>query len=335
MLKFNGNTSRQAMANINKAKNSLNSAKGKRGSIPSDYSLAGDLNAIYSGIESDLRLLDEANSAIGANVQRNNQAEGANEKLIAEMMRGTNFVGHIASLNGAPTLANRNGRGKKKITGTDRCYYYSVNEGSNQRNYDSSVFVFGSGTGGEVNDYIGSIQKIVESSDAYGEVIGVDGSSGSKLEFSIKLAEELVKYRNGVDMVAYSGSGELEFAAAILTIQQGGKINSYTSLDSTGRLLGMKVPNGNTNVDGSTKSACIATDAAAAYAWMASKGTNVNLVNSNSGNNNHIRFTQNDTCAIQETLGNFTNETDENSFDFQAGATDEGRKKIKWCRCSD
>ncbi len=113
MLRFDPNTSRQAMANINKAKNSLNSAKGKRGSIPSDYSLAGDLNAIYSGIESDLRLLDEANSVIGANVQRNNQAEGANEKLIAEMMRRTNFVGHIASTaRGVPIAQSRTGNSR-------------------------------------------------------------------------------------------------------------------------------------------------------------------------------------------------------------------------------
>lgn len=61
--------------------------------------------------------------------------------------------------------------------------------------------------------------------------------------------------------------------------------------------------------------------------WL-QNGTDVNLVNSNTGNNNPIRFTQNDTCAIVETLTNFTNTTNTDSFDFQAGATDGRGKKL-------
>ena len=109
MLKFEPNIAKQAMANINKAKKSLSGAKGKKGSVPSDYSLAGDLSAIYSGIDADIGYLDKSNSAIGANVQKNNKAENENQILIDEITRGANFVGFLAEagMSDAPRTAPR------------------------------------------------------------------------------------------------------------------------------------------------------------------------------------------------------------------------------------
>ena len=112
MLKFNKSLSEQAMINLDKAKKSLNSAKVKKGNIPSDYSLAGDLNAIYSGIDVDIGYLVKSNTAIGANVQKNNKAEAENQRLIDEMMRGSNFVGLLA--NGAVSDAPLSLRGNPR-----------------------------------------------------------------------------------------------------------------------------------------------------------------------------------------------------------------------------
>ncbi|MBR6033180.1 MAG: hypothetical protein IKP28_00250 [Clostridia bacterium] len=275
MLKFNKSLSEQAMTNLDKAKKSLNSAKVKKGNIPSDYSLAGDLSAIYSGIDRDLGLLDKTNSVIGANAQKNNKAEGENERLVAEMMAGIDFAEKLAPrgktesarLLSDEEIPNLIRSRLPVISGTGKkCMYYTNDE----INYENRVFVFGSGTGGELADYVESVQTIVRESRIYGEVIGVSGVSNSEFKNAEALANELVKYNQaGVDMVAYSGSGEMEFAAAILTIQQGGKINTYTSLDSTGRLQKMK--NGTNNIGGSRECSYIATYGAAAYAWMASK----------------------------------------------------------------